>query len=166
MKSILTFVLSLALFLVSLSSCVCEHCKNCGRPLEYGEYLYCRYCYYNYCHHTPTTTPSTTSSDRFTADVLIGTWQMNYDKGYFNGMGIVPKEIEFFDGHTCDITYCKSDYMYDPDWFTDTYTYTYTSGYIKFNKGRITYMFKFRNFLFPTLTVQDSFGTYEWYKRK
>jgi hypothetical protein len=141
-------ILNLILCVFLLTACDCpygeEYCMNCGKPIRHCT------CYYY----------AQSNSDRFTAKTLIGVWQMAYDEGYFNGMGIIPKQIEFFDGHTCDITYCKGK---DPDWFTDTYTYTYTSGYIKFNKGRTTYMFKYREFLFPTLTVQDSFGTYEWY---
>jgi hypothetical protein len=75
--------------------------------------------------------------------------------------GIELKQIEFFDGHKCDVTYQVG---YDPDWLTDTFTYTYTSGYVKLNKGRTSFAFKVRGFLWPELYLQDSFGNYTWRK--
>ena len=117
------------------------------------------------CHLSPSecSCSGRTSSDRFTARTLYGVWQVSYHQGYEEGIGITPKQIEFFDDHTCDITYSVGN---EVDWWTDTYIYAYSSGYIKFSKQGRTFSFKVRNFLFPTLTLQDSHGTYEWYKVK
>lgn len=132
--------------LISIAACNYEYCDICDRRVEY---CICRNSYGN--------------GDYFTASTLIGVWQIAYNEGYEKGLGFTPKQIEFFDGHKCDITYAKGR---EPDWLTDTYTYTYTSKYIKFNKGRTTFMFKLDSFTFPTLIVLDSFGRYEWHKKR
>ena len=133
-------ILLLLIAIVCFASCDWEYCKRCGE--------FRRDCV---CHNTY-------HSDYFCAETLIGIWQMHTVVGT-----VELKEIEFFDGHKCDITYSEGR---DPDWFTDTYTYTFTSGYIKFNKGRSSFSFKVKDFIFPSLWVKDSFGTYEWRKTR
>ena len=139
-------VFCLIVVVLTLVSCE-KFCPRCG---NYETRCYCNKGssgYYN------------SYNDYFCADKLIGTWQMDYNIGYYNGLGAELKSIQFFNNHKCDITY---EVPYDPTWWTDTYTYTYTSGYIKFSKERSSFSFKVRGYLFPELYLQDSFGNYTW----
>jgi hypothetical protein len=91
---------------------------------------------------------------------LIGVWQIDYNIGYERGLGMTPKQIQFFNNHTCDITYSVGR---ETEWWTDTYTYTYTGSYIRFNNGYgSSFSFKVRGYLFPELYLEDSFGYYTW----
>ena len=133
-------VLIITLTAVWFCSCECSFCHGSGE---------CDYCS-GYSR-------TARKGDKFYADALLGTWQMDY-----NRIGVYElKSIEFFDGHKCDVTYQKGN---DPDWFTDTFTYTYTSGYIKLNNNNMSFSFKVRAFIFPELYLQDSRGTYTWRK--
>ena len=102
----------------------------------------------------------TYTSDYFCADDLLGTWQMDY--GCKVG-AVELKQIKFFDGKRCDITMC---YTRDVDWFTETWTYTYYGNTIKFarNDGRTAFSFALKDYIWPTLYLQDSFGAYTWRK--
>ena len=138
-------VFCLIVVVLTLVSCE-KYCPHCG---EYG---------HSYCNNTNNSYRSS-NNDYFCARTLLGIWQMDYNRTN----GIELKQIEFFDGHRCDVTYQVG---YDPDWLTDTFTYTYTGGYVKLNKDRTTLSFKVRGFLFPELYLQDSFGYYTWRKVK
>ena len=135
--------LSLIVIFLALVSCE-KYCPHCGE-------------YYTNRHMCSNYGVKYSSNDHFCAETLLGTWQMDYNR--VNGIEL--KQIEFFDGHKCDVTYQVG---YDPDWLTDTFTYTYTSGYVKLNKGRASFAFKVRGFLWPELYLQDSFGNYTWRK--
>jgi hypothetical protein len=143
MKKILLFIT----IIIALVSCekYCPYCDNRGN---------CDYC----GKHRSTLTYTT---DYFCAETLLGTWQMDYNPNYNRGMGIELKEIKFFDSRKCDITYSEGN---DPTWYTETYNYTYASGFIRFDKGRSSFTFKYKGFIFPELYLQDSFGNYTWRK--
>jgi len=100
------------------------------------------------------------SNDYFCADKLLGTWQMDYGCTVGN---IELKEIKFFDGWQCDITMAQTR---NPDWYTETLTYTYYGNTIKFarNDGRTVFSFTLRDYIFPELFLEDSFGRYTWRK--
>lgn len=121
---------------------------------------YCPYCgNYGNCDHCGKNNATLTyKRDYFCAETLLGTWQMDYNTRV---SGIEFKQIKFFDNRKCDITYSEG---YDPTWYTDTYTYTYSSGFIRFDKGRSSFTFKVKGFIYPELYLQDSFGTYTWRK--
>lgn len=143
MKKIL-FIITIIVAFVSCDE-YCPYCENNG---------YCDYCGQD-------RRVLRYANDYFCAETLLGTWQMDYSPNYLRGMGIELKEIVFFDGHKCDITYSEGDY---PTWYTDTYEYTYASGYVRFNRGRSSFTFKVKGFTFPELYLQDSFGNYTWRK--
>ena len=136
--------LFLITIIIALVSCE-KYCPRCG---EYGNHCYCKNVSSNYYSF---------NNDYFCAQTLLGTWQMDYNRTN----GIELKQIEFFDGHRCDVTYSVGN---DPDWLTDTFTYTYSGGYVKLSRNRISLSFKVRGFLFPELYLQDSFGNYTWSK--
>lgn len=143
MKKLILFIT----IIIALISCekYCPYCENRGN---------CDHC----GGHNSTLTYS---YDYFCAETLLGTWQMDYNKGYINGLGVELKQIKFFDGRKCDITYSDGYY---PTWYTETYNYTYASGFIRFDKGRSSFTFKVKGFIYPELYVQDSFGNYTWRK--
>ena len=138
MKKIFVFLTSILL----LVSCDCCYCPVCG---EWD----CT-CNRNYVHYS--------GSDYFCADKLLGTWQCDY---YTVVGNMTIKEIKFLDNHTCDITYANGRYT---DWYTDTYLYSYSSGYLRFSRDGINFMFQVSGYLFPELYVRDSFGNYTWKK--
>lgn len=147
-KNFMKSKIILLLSIIFISTSCYEYCPYCG---NYG---YCDCC----THHNPTITYT---RDYFCAETLIGTWQIEYNANYKRGLGIEPKQIKFFDERKCDITYSEGN---DPTWYTETYNYTYASGFIRFDKGRNSFAFKYRDFIFPELYVQDSFGNYKWRK--
>jgi len=102
----------------------------------------------------------TYNGDYFCADKLLGTWQMDY--GCIVG-NIELKEIKFLDGWYCDITMAR---MRTTDWFTETWAYTYYGNAIKFarNDGRTAFSFTIKNYIWPELYLEDSFGRYTWRK--
>lgn len=138
--------------ILCLASCKWHHdyCHRCG------EHLDCCKCYNN-CYYS-----CSTRNDAFTAGTLIGIWQTNYHVGYENGIGFTPKQFNFVNHQYCDITYSIGN---SSTWYTETFNYVYSSGHIKFSgHGRI-FSLKINGFLYPTLTLSDSHGKYEWYKR-
>ena len=102
----------------------------------------------------------TYKNDYFSAEKLLGTWQMDY--GCIVGT-IELKEIKFLDGWNCDITMAQ---VRNTDWYTETWTYTYYGNTIKFarNDGRTVFSFTLRDYIFPELFLEDSFGRYTWRK--
>lgn len=157
-------VLICLLVIITLSSCrYCPICKEynciCGREYAYRE--------------------GNSSSDYFSAATLIGEWQMSgyHDQEYMNGCGIIPKGILFSNqtvtdnGRTkfyrCTMTYSVGR---DPQWYQKDFGYNYVRRELTFyyiddyGKWEKFISFTYKNFLFPTLTIQDSFGTYEWNK--
>lgn len=106
------------------------------------------------CSDSPYTRSECRAGDKFRAETLIGNWTCLTTVG-----AMEIKSITFFDDHKCDVTYSQ---VRGVDWFTDTYSYTYTSGYIRLSRGRTSIQFKVSGFLFPELYVSDSFGTYAW----
>lgn len=94
------------------------------------------------------------SSDVFYADILLGTWQCEY--GFIVGE-YEFKQIKFLDGNIADITIAK---QYDTDWFTYTYSYSYYGNQIRFTRNGRTIQFNMKDYIFPQLFLQDSFGVY------
>ena len=139
--------LFLITIIITLMSCdkYCPYCDNRGQC--------------DYCGKSRGTLSY--SNDYFCAETLLGTWQMDYNPNYLRGMGIELKEIKFFDGHKCDVTYSEGEYS---TWYTDTYEYSYSSGFIRFARGRSSFTLKVKGFIFPELYLQDSFGNYTWRK--
>ena len=137
-------VILMFIAIVALTSCNCRYCPICGE-LDY----YCT-CNRNSVKYN--------GSDYFCAETLLGTWQCDYNTVIDHK---TIKEIKFFSNRLCDITYSEGR---DPDWFTDTYTYSYVGGYIKFTRNGSTYALKIDRFIFPELYLRDSFGEYTWRK--
>ena len=145
MKKLL-FIITLV---IGITSCEveCMYCGGCGcdhcRPRNVEQPTHLRY-----------------TQDYFCADKLLGTWQMDYGCTVGN---IELKEIKFFDGWQCDITMAQTR---NPDWYTETWTYTYYGNTIKFarNDGRTVFSFTLTDYIFPELFLQDSFGRYTWRK--
>lgn len=137
-------VILMLIAVVTLISCDCCYCTICG---EYGNDCRCNKNSVRY-----------SGGDYFCAETLLGTWQCDYNTVIDRK---TIKEIKFFSNRLCDITYSEGR---DPDWFTDTYTYSYVGGYIKFTKNGSTYAFKIDRFIFPELYLRDSFGEYTWRK--
>jgi len=144
-------VILMFIAIVALTSCDCCYCPVCG---EWGDDCTCdrNYVKYTSCGH------NNGCNDYFCAETLLGTWQCDYYTVIDNK---TIKEIKFFSNRLCDITYSEGK---DPDWFTDTYTYSYVGGYIKFTRNGRTYALKVDRFIFPELYLRDSFGEYTWRK--
>lgn len=104
-------------------------------------------------------------SDYLPASNLIGTWQVENNNAYYEGIGIMPKQIVFFDSNWCDITYEVSNRSTER--LTETFRYSYNGRYIRFSstEGTLNFGFKIEDFLYPTLTLRDSYGRYKWCKR-
>jgi hypothetical protein len=162
-------VIILLVALCLLSSCNwCEDtkCNRCGYVYD-NELVVCPRC--GYSQH---------SGDYFSAGTLVGEWQMsntvNTEKAYMNGCGIIPKGIVFSNvkGGNYGFKKCTMTYAIDnePQWYEADLLYNYvrrelTFYYInEYGKEEKLFAFTYKDFLFPTLTVQDSFGTYEWRK--
>lgn len=139
-------IVLLLIAIISLSSCdnYCPYCDGYGNCDYCGSRVGIAY----------------KDGDYFSSEKLLGTWQCDYNN-YVGNM--LLKEIEFFDGNKCDIVYSIGR---EVDWYTDTFTYSYVSGYIKFARNGTAFSFKVKGYLFPELYVQDSFGTYSWRKVK
>lgn len=133
-----------------------------------------------YCHEFPCicdceyATRVTTNSDYFSAATLVGEWQMsNYnDEAYMNGCGIIPKDIVFASQPIGEFGRCTMTYMVgrDPQWYQVDLYYNYVRreltfyGVDEYGQLKKLFAFTYKEFLFPTLIVQDSFGKYEWRK--
>jgi hypothetical protein len=98
--------------------------------------------------------------DNFYADKLLGTWQCSYNTIiYSTSMNI--KEIKFITNRKCDIVYSIGRNV---DWYTETYNYSYSSGYIRFSREGNTFSFYIAGYIFPELYLEDSMGKYTWHK--
>lgn len=159
-------IILLLFAVISLSSCDINCCMNCdGRGCQYCKPYGCAYCNFsrNGCSNCNRGYVNRNSGgggygDVFCADKLLGTWQMDYPS-YVGDMEL--KEIKFIDEWKCDITFSVGR---NPDWYTHTYSYSYSSGYIRFTRSGSTFSFKVERYLFPELYLRDSFGTYTWRK--
>ena len=100
------------------------------------------------------------NGDQFYADMLIGTWQCNYQMVI---AGYEFKQIVFLSNGKADITMAKEN---DTDWLTETYDYAYYGNTLRFSKGRNNISLHIEGFLFPELYVRDSFGHYTLTKRR
>ena len=98
--------------------------------------------------------------DQFYADMLIGTWQCDYQMVI---AGYEFKQIVFLSNGKADITMAKE---HDTDWFTETYSYAYYGNTLRFSRGRNNISLHIEGFLFPELYVRDSFGCYTLTKRR
>ena len=98
--------------------------------------------------------------DQFYADMLIGTWQCDYQMVI---AGYEFKQIVFLSNGKADITMAKE---HDTDWFTETYSYAYYGNTLRFSRGRNNISLHIEGFLFPELYVRDSFGRYTLTKRR
>lgn len=145
--------------IVILTSCEC--CPICG---EYPCVCHGDKCYNN----------GNSYGDYFSASTLVGEWQMvgYHDSEYMNGCGIIPKDIIFGGIPTGNFGRCTMTYMEgkNPQWYQMDLYYNYVRRELTFygtdELGNLKklYSFTYRSFLFPTLTVEDSFGKYEWNK--
>ncbi len=100
------------------------------------------------------------NGDQFYADMLIGTWQCDYQMVI---AGYEFKQIVFLSNGKADITMAKE---HDTDWFTETYSYAYYGSTLRFSKGRNNISLNIEGYLFPELYVRDSFGRYTLTKRR
>lgn len=131
------------------------------------------------CKHNTVTSSGSSSSDYFSAATLIGQWQMSgyHDQEYMNGCGLIPKGIIFSSQTMSDrrgtkFSRCTMTYSVgrNPQWYEKDLWYNYVRRELTFyyidenNEWEKFISFTYKNFLFPTLTIQDSFGTYEWNK--
>jgi hypothetical protein len=91
--------------------------------------------------------------------MLLGTWQCNYPM--IVG-GVELKQITFMPDGLADITMAQPQ---NTDWYTETYSYAYYGNTLRFAKGRSNLSFHIVNFLYPELTLRDSFGKYIITKR-
>ena len=98
--------------------------------------------------------------DQFYADMLIGTWQCDYQMVI---AGYEFKQIVFLSNGKADITMAKEN---DTDWLTETYDYAYYGSTLRFSKGRNNISLNIEGYLFPELYVRDSFGRYTLTKRR
>lgn len=120
---------------------------------------YCPYCEgRGYCDYCGENRGVTYTYDKFYADKLIGVWQCSHNTSVGN---INLKEITFIDNRKCDIVYSVGK---TTDWYTETYSYSYSSGYIRFTKNGVTFSFHMKGYIYPELYVEDSFGQYNWHK--
>lgn len=164
-KKILNLI-GIVFLLVSCNWCEDTKCRRCG------------YVYSNDLAVCPKCAYSPHSGDYFSTSTLIGEWQMsntlNTEKAYMNGCGVIPKGIVFsnvkcgnYGFKKCTMTYAVGN---DPQWYQADLLYNYvrrelTFYYINgYGKEEKLFVFTYKDFLFPTLTIQDSFGTYEWQK--
>ena len=158
MRKIIFYLLAV----MFITACECpfetEICSNCRRPLSE-----CR-CY-----------PSSYgNSDYFSAATLVGEWQMvGYnDDAYMDGCGLIPKDIVFASQPVGEFGRCTMTYAIgrDPQWYQVDLYYNFvrrelTFYYVdEYGEMRKLFAFTYTNFLFPTLTMKDSFGTYDWNK--
>ncbi len=141
MKKIWIFLL---LLLVSLTSC--------------DKLCFCDEIYDEYPSHN---TKPNREGDKFYADKLLGTWQTT--STYVGNLEI--KQIEFINNRLCDITYSEG---YRTTWYTETFLYSYSGGYLTFGRAddKYSFAFKIEGYTYPELYLRDSFGQYAWHKVK
>ena len=122
--------------------------------------VYCPYCgayECHSCHHYK----SNDNGDIFTANKLIGTWQVEY--GCFIGSFEI-KEIKFVDNSYCEMILEDINTL---EYNVYPFKYAYDWKYINFSNGKgMNISFKIDGYLFPELYVRDSFGKYVWKKVK
>lgn len=155
MKKILFYVF----IIITLTSCTCPYCHEypCICDCEYKQSI-----------------TKGGSSDYFSAATLVGEWQMvgYHDNEYMNGCGIIPKGIIFAKQEDGEFGRCTMTYSVDknPQWYQMDLEYNYVRRELTFYRinsvGKLEKFisFTYRGFLFPTLTIEDSFGRYEWNK--
>ena len=95
-----------------------------------------------------------TGKNQLTADILPGIWQCSYNMSVG---GVDFKEIKFMSNGKADIIMAQP---YDTEWYTETFNYAYYGNTLRFSKGRTNFQFTIKDWLFPELTLCDSFGTY------
>ena len=133
-----------------------------------------------YCHEWPCicdceySTKTTYGNDYFSAATLVGEWQMSgyHDQEYMRGCGIIPKDIVFAAQPVGEFGRCTMTYAIakDPQWYQVDLYYNYVRreltfyGVNEFGELEKLFSFTYKQFLFPCLVMQDSFGTYEWKK--
>ena len=156
-------IILLLIFACLLVSCNWK-CERCG------------YCYDDRYSVCPKCGNGDSGGDYFSASTLIGEWQMsntlNTEKAYMNGCGIIPKEIVFsnvkggnYGFKKCTMTYAIDNERYQADLLYNYVRRELTFYYINdYGKEEKLFAFTYKDFLYPTLTIQDSFGTYEWRK--
>lgn len=134
-----------------LVSCDCmEWCPRCQDYHNWDEI-----CPYeskggNYYHNT--------NQDMFCQSKLIGYWQT---------VGTTVDNIEilsirFLNDLYCDVEIKERNGTDNP---TYTYSYLYSQKYIRLTRNGKTIQFNIDGYLYPTLTVYDSFGKYKWDKK-
>ena len=95
-------------------------------------------------------------NDIFYAEKLIGTWQCCYP----TIIGSVEfKQITFMPGGKADVTMCQ---VRGVEWYTETYSYTYYGKTLRLSKDGSVIMFTIVGYIFPELTLSDSFGNHIW----
>ena len=168
-------LLAFLCLVVSCDVCFDTKCWNCGYVYD-NTYTYCPRC--GYSHYSNGSYSNYSGGDYFSSGTLIGEWQMsntlNTEKAYMNGCGIIPKGIVFSNVKEGNVGFKKCTMTYaidnEPQWYQADLLYNYvrrelTFYYINdYGKEEKLFAFTYMDFLFPTLTVQDSFGTYEWNK--
>lgn len=129
----------------------CGSYRGCSHPFEdvHTSHIEDRIYKPNNCH-----------SDEFHASTLIGVWQFSYNASVGS---YELKEVEFFSDGLCDIVV---EDMGIPNRHTMTFKYFLNNCFLNFDTGsiyeeRTTFSYKIKYFLYPTLTMEDSFGTYE-----
>lgn len=94
------------------------------------------------------------NNNGFYAERLLGIWQCSYNMSVG---GVDFKEIKFMSNGKADIIMAQP---YDTEWYTETFNYAYYGNTLRFSKGRTNFQFTIKDWLFPELTLCDSFGTY------
>lgn len=108
----------------------------------------------------------------FFPSILVGTWQMdNNGQAYLNGMGFIPTNMTFYEPPMDGYGECKVMYKENGSSQLKSKIYYYSFK----NKGlnlydtptqiSPTYFFGYVSQGTNKLVLQDSFGTYEWYKK-
>ena len=151
--------ITLSTLVLCLTSCDWDYCERCGKLVD------CCVCG-NYTN--------VNGANTFSSDSFVGEWQMSggYDSQYMNGCGIIPKDIVFAKQKKGEFGKCVMTYAIgrDPQWYSTDMYYNYVRRELTFytvnDLGKLEKFvsFTFRGFEFPSLYIQDSFGTYEWKK--
>ena len=110
-------------------------------------------------------------NDAFYADMLIGGWQCDYPM-IINGMGELlgtqpniryeMKWMSFVNYSKCDITLQA---VGDIDRQVYTFSYLYDGNTIRLSRNNRTIILTITGFLYPTLSLRDSYGAYKINKR-
>lgn len=96
------------------------------------------------------------AGDVFHEDVLFGHWRC--DDINIGGTGLVIYEITFSNDGKCDIV---QGGLYDPFTSTMTYKYRVNGRNISFMNNQFNFGFTIGKYIWPSLFISDSFGTYE-----